>query len=100
MGDMEEELAVCPVRCLRHYLNRTNFPVRPNNLFLSPKNNLWAISKNGVSFFLKDLISRYGSLRSLGGPRPRAHSMRYGNLSGIRQELPSPQGPGDSDMEN
>ena len=74
---MVEELSVCPVRCLKAYIKRTaKVPGRPSSLFISPKNNSQALSKNAISFFLRDLISRYGTLESFEGPRPRAHSVR------------------------
>ena len=77
VGDMVEELSVCPVRCLKAYLKRTSkIPGRPNTLFVSPRNNMKPLSKNAISFFLRDLISRYGSLDSSEGPGPRAHSVR------------------------
>ena len=92
VGDMEEELFVCPVRCLNYYLHRTRGPVRPKSLFISPKNNLRAMSKNAMSFFLRDLISTHGSLRSYEGPRPRAHDVRAMATSlAFARNLPVPQ---------
>ena len=77
VGNMEEELLVCPVRCLQMYLSRTSYvPSRPRSLFIAPSNNSRPISKNGISFFLRELISKYGSLGASEGPAPRAHSIR------------------------
>ena len=77
VGDMEEELLVCPVRCLKLYLKKTSqFINRPKSLFVSPSKNDKPLSKNAISFFLRDLISQYGPLQSYEGPGLRAHSVR------------------------
>ena len=77
VGDLREELLVCPVRCLLAYIKRTsNIQSRPKSLFLSPGNPSRAISKNGISFFLRELISNYGLLGAQEGLAPRAHSIR------------------------
>ena len=77
VGNLEEELLVCPVRCLRTYIRRTSkIPNRPKRLFLSPRFLSKALSKNAMSFFLRDLISKSGALGSNEGPSPKAHSIR------------------------
>ena len=58
-GDLPEELLLCPVRALRSYLARTSSLVScPRNLFLSPRSPSCSLSKNALSFFLRDVISR------------------------------------------
>ena len=52
------------------------FPLVLSVFFLAPSNLSRAISKNGISFFLRDLISRYGVLGASEGPAPRAHNIR------------------------
>ena len=77
VGELEEELLLCPIRALRIYRRRTRDVVgRPDNLFLSPSNLSRAISKNAISFFIRHAICRaYGEEE----PRRRgvmAHSLR------------------------
>ena len=79
VGDLQEELLLCPVRALRIYLDRTgNLKPHPRSLFISPKVTFKAISKNAISFFLREVISQAYSSGSDPGPsvRPRAHSIR------------------------
>ena len=47
MGELEEEeLSICPVRCIKHYLKRTeSIQARTKTLFISPRNGQRAISK-------------------------------------------------------
>ena len=74
---LEEELLLCPVRAINCYLERTkSIKNRPRNLFLSPKCPQKAISKNAVSFFLRETISDADARMEDGGHRPRAHSIR------------------------
>ena len=85
MGDLPDELLLCPVHALRSYLARTSsLSPRPRTLFVSPR----SLSKNALSFFLRDVISRaYSSSSSSAsstGPSfsasapssSRAHSVR------------------------
>ena len=73
---LEEEL-LCPVRALETYLQRTRkIKNRPRNLFLAPKNPQRPISKNAISFFLRETIANAGALVEEGGRWPRAHSIR------------------------
>ena len=77
VGDMVEERVLCPVRSLSCYLKRTkNIPGRPRNLFVSPRNVSRPMSKNGISYFLRRLISDSGGLGVHEGQAPRAHSVR------------------------
>ena len=78
VGDMEEELLLCPVRALRIYLQRTErLVLHPRTLFVSPRSSSCSLSKNAISFFLREVISQAYSSVSLPGPLtgPRAHSI-------------------------
>ena len=78
VGDLPDELLLCPVRALRSYLSRTSsIAPRPRTLFVSPR----SLSKNALSFFLRDVISRAysspSSSTSTSAPSSsRAHSVR------------------------
>ena len=72
-----EESRLCPVRALNFYIERTkSIQNRPRNLFLSPKNLKRPITKNAISYFLRETISDADALAEEGGRRPRAHSIR------------------------
>ena len=59
VGDLPDELLLCPVRALRSYLSRTSsFVSHPRTLFVSPRSPSRFLSKNALSFFLGDVISR------------------------------------------
>ena len=75
-GDLSEDLLFCPVRAIKLYLNKTsNIVNRPGNLFVSPRNPLRPISKNAISFFIREVISKAGA--SLDNESSlRAHSVR------------------------
>ena len=58
VGDLPDELLLCPVRALRSYLSRTSsIAPRPRTLFVSPRSTSRSLSKNALSFFLRDVIS-------------------------------------------
>ena len=61
---LDDDLLLCPVRVLRIYLNRTRSlsPLR-HCLFVSPRRLSRAMSKNAVSFFLRDVINAAGASR-------------------------------------
>ena len=73
---MPEDLLLCPVRSLSAYLDRTSGIVnRPRRLFVSSKCPSRAMSKNGISYMLREIIVQSGaSLQS--GQVPRPHSIR------------------------
>ena len=76
-GDLEEGALLCPVRALRFYLKRTKGLVSFGSaLFVSPSCPTRSISKNAISFFLREVISDAGAVRGDGGPPLRAHSIR------------------------
>ena len=50
---LSEDLLLCPVRSLSAYIARTSqFVNRPRRLFVFPRCPSWAMSKNGISFFI------------------------------------------------
>ena len=82
VGDLPDELLLCPVRALRLYLSRvSSVSPRPHTLFVSPRSPSRSLSKNAISFFLRDVISRAYSSPSSSLPSSstsafRAHSVR------------------------
>ena len=81
VGDLPDELLLCPVRALRAYLSRTSSVMpHPRTLFVSPRSTSRSLSKNALSFFLRDVISRAYSSPSSSAltstPSSRAHSVR------------------------
>ena len=75
-GDLPEGVKLCPVRALRIYLEKTNvISPRPLSLFVAPRRPSRSISKNGISFFLREVISNSGALKETAGSL-RAHSVR------------------------
>ena len=84
VGDMEEELLLCPVRALRISLQRTNHLVPlPQTLFVSPRSSSRPLSRNAISFFLLEVISQAASSVSLPGPSsgPRAQGSQSSGCS-------------------
>ena len=79
VGNDPDELLLCPVRALKIYLERTA-PLLPSprSLFRSPRNPSRQISKNAVSFFLREVISKSYNSSPDPGPSVRigAHSIR------------------------
>ena len=58
VGPDEEERLLCPVRALQYVLVRTKgLSPRPRNLFVSPSNPSRPLSKNALSFLLKETIT-------------------------------------------
>ena len=76
-GDLEEGSPLCPVRSLRAYLKRTESAVsRSSSLFVSPCLPSRQISKNALSYFLREVISGVGAVREVAGSSLRVHSIR------------------------
>ena len=73
---LDDDLFLCPVRALRIYLQRTRSltPLR-HRLFVSPRRPSRAMSKNAVSFFLREVIYAAGAFRPEVGA-VRAHEVR------------------------
>ena len=61
---LDDDLLLCPVRALRIYLDKTT-PLTPlrHHLFVSPRRPSRALSKNAISFFLRDVITAAGASR-------------------------------------
>ena len=76
VGNLREEMLLCPVRALDIYLKRTAFQKRPRSLFVSPKRRHLGITKNAISYFLRRLIVDAGAVEATEGPVPTAHSIR------------------------
>ena len=77
VGDLPEELFLCPVSALRHYLSRTaSLSPRPRSLFVSPRSPSRSLSKNALSFFLRDVIFRASSSSSSSAGSSSASSSR------------------------
>ena len=73
---LDDDLLLCPVRALRFYLPRARSlsPGR-HRLFVSPRRPTRHLSKNALSFFLREVISAAGATRPQVGPL-RAHEVR------------------------
>ena len=77
VGDLPEELLLCPVRALRIYLSRTSsLPSRPRTLFVSPRSPSRPLSKNALTFFLRDVIAEAYSSSGLSLPSTVPSSYR------------------------
>ena len=73
---LPEEMLLCPVRSLSEYVARTSrFADRPRRLFVSPRNPSRAMSKNGISFLLREVIVHSGASPN-DVAAPKAHSIR------------------------
>ena len=67
---------MCPVRALTLYLRRTQLVVaRAHSLFVSTRSPSRPISRNAVSFFLREVISEAGTVRDVAAPPLQAHSV-------------------------
>ena len=72
---LDEERLLSPVRSIREYLKRTSsFVGRSRRLFLSPRSPLRAMSKNGISYLLREVIFESGAYKE-DGAALRAHSI-------------------------
>ena len=73
---LPDDLLLCPVRSLSAYVARTaQFMNRPRRLFVSPRCPSRAMSKNGISYLLREVIVQSGA-SSQSDQAPRAHSIR------------------------
>ena len=73
---LDDDLLLCLVRALRICLDRTSTlaPLRHRH-FVSPRRPSRTLSKNAISFFLRDIITAAGASRPEVG-RVRAHDVR------------------------
>ena len=59
---LDDDLLLCPVRALRIYVDRTRaLALVRHRLFVSPRRPSRALSKNAVSFSLRDVITAAGA---------------------------------------
>ena len=75
---LDDDFLLCPVRALRIYLDRTT-PLTPlrHRLFVSPRRPSRTLSKNAISFFLRDVIT------AAGASRPEVGSVRAHDIRGV-----------------
>ena len=65
VGSLPDELLLCPVRALRVYMSRTaSLPSNPRSLFVSLRNPSCPLSKNALSFFIRNVIAHASSSSS------------------------------------
>ena len=96
IGDLPEELLLYPVLVLHVYLSSTSsLSPRPRSLFVSRHTPSRPLSKNALSFFLREVISRassssssgpsasFPSTSSSGLSRPAASSFRAHSVRGV-----------------
>ena len=77
VGTLEEERLLCPVRALRCYLARTKtLPARSKSLFCSLARPSAPMSKNGISYLIREVLSGAGAVEGDGATPPRAYSVR------------------------
>ena len=68
---------MCAVRAVCFYLDATSsLTPRPCSLFVSPRCPSRALSKNALSYFLRQVISDAGAIWDVSVGAPRAHSVR------------------------
>ena len=73
---LDDDLLLCPVRALCIYLDRTrSLSLLRHRLFVSPRRPSRTMSKNAVSFFLREVIHAAGVSRPEVGS-VRAHEIR------------------------
>ena len=73
---LTDDLLLCPVRALRRYLRRTSsIQSRPRCVFVSPRSPSRAMSKNGISYFLREVICEAGACREVSVPI-RVHNIK------------------------
>ena len=83
VGDLRDELLLCPVCGLRSYLSRTSsLAPRPRTVFVSPRSPR-SLSKNALSFFLRDVISRAYSSPSSSASSSTPSSSRAHLVRGV-----------------
>ena len=76
-GDLEEGSLLCPVRVFNIYLRlASSVVVRASSLFVSPRSTSRLISKNAVSYFMREVISEAGAVRADMAAPLHAHSVR------------------------
>ena len=75
VGDLPERVQ-CPVRALRYLRRAARTPsFTPSRLFVSPRNRNRPMTKNAISFYLRQVITDSGAVSSTSRPA-RAHDIR------------------------
>ena len=75
-ASLPDEMLLCPVRALSKYVARTSrFVNRPRRLFVSSRSPCRAMSNNGISYLLREVIVHSGT-SSNDVAAPKAHSIR------------------------
>ena len=75
-ASLPDEMLLCPVRALSEYVARTSrFVNRSRRLFVSFRSPSRAMSNNGVSYLLREVIVHSGA-SSNDVAAPKAHSIR------------------------
>ena len=73
---LPDEMLLCPVRALSDYVARTSrFVNRPRRLFVSSCSPSRAVSNNGFSYLLREVIGHSGA-SSNDVAAPKVHSIR------------------------
>ena len=73
---LPDKMLLCPVRAISEYVARTlSFVNRPWRLFVSSRTPSRAMSKNGISYLLREVIVHSGA-SSNDVAAPKAHSIR------------------------
>ena len=76
VGDLPEERLLCPIQAVRTYLSLTSsISPRPRSLLVSPRRPSRSLSKNTLSFFIRQVILDAGAVEK-GALPPCAHSIR------------------------
>ena len=87
VGDLPDEL-LCPVRAVRVYLSRVSSLSSSSHSFVSPRSPSQSLSKNALSCFLHDVISRVYSSASVSSssslPSSSASSFREHSVVGLQ----------------
>ena len=93
VGDLPEDLLLCPARAVRIYLESTaSIAPRSRALFVSPSCPMCALSKNALSFFLRKVIKDSGSVVDGSSPSTDSQYSRCCNLCLLFAELVGLQG--------
>ena len=93
VGDLPEERFPCSVQAVRIYLDLTSsLSLRPRSLFVSPRCHSRSLSKNALSFFLRQVIFYAGAIQADSSGLPRAHSIGHSDFCCFFEELIDLQG--------
>ena len=69
VAGLDADLLLRPIRALRLYIRRVSFfSSRPRHLCVSPRSPSRSMSKNGISYFLREVTHGVGDSREVGVP--------------------------------